>query len=88
MTPQLITPEIESVVQQQHGGPVQVGGAGGSYVLMSMEVYRDLMGVGADTDFAASVAAVRRGHQAAIAGQSRPLRDALDDLGRRHEVSR
>ncbi len=88
MIPQLIAPEIESVVQQQHGGPVQMRGAGGSYVLMSMEVYGDLMGVGADVDFAASVEAVKRGHQAALAGQSRPLRDALDDLGRRHEVPR
>jgi hypothetical protein len=86
MTPQL-TPEMESAVQQQHGGPVHVVGTGaGSYVLMSMEVYRDLMGVGTDADFAASVEAVKRGYEAVHCGQSRPLREALDDLGRRHEV--
>jgi hypothetical protein len=53
---------------------------------MSMEVYRDLMGVGSDADFSASVEAVKRGYEAVHCGQSRPLREALDDLGRRHEV--
>lgn len=85
MSQPLITAEMESVIQQQHGGPVQVGGSGGTYVLMSLDVFRDLMGVGTDADFAASVAEIESGHRAALAGQSRPLRDALDELGRRHE---
>jgi hypothetical protein len=88
MTPQL-TAEMQSAVEQQHGGPVQILGTGdAAYVLMSMEVYRHLMGVGADTAFAASVQAVQRGYGAIERGESRPLREALDDLGRKHEVPR
>ncbi len=88
MNPQL-TSEMQSAVEQQHGGPVQIYGTGeAAYVLMSMDVYRQLMGVGSDTEFEASVQAIQRGYEAFKQGTSRPLREALDDLGRKHEVPR
>jgi len=80
---------MQSAVEQERGGPVEVYGSGDTpYVLMSMEVYRELMGVGSEADFSASVQAVERGYQAAQAGQSRSFRDALDDLGRKNEIPR
>jgi len=83
-----ITNEMHQALQTGHGGPIQVEGADSPCVLMSLEVYRDLLGVGPDVDFAASVAALKRGMQDVRAGRARPLTDALDELGRKHETQR
>ena len=85
MTPE-ITPDLQAVLQQQHGGPVQVAGADASYVVMSMDVYRTMIGVGTDEAFAASVQALQAANQAVQQGRTRPLVDALDELGRKYEV--
>jgi hypothetical protein len=83
-----LAPEIQAVVENEHGGPVRVEGSSGSYVLMSMDVYRELMGVGPQQEFDASVRALNAGRQALEQGKTRLLKDFLDDLGRQHEVSR
>ena len=55
-------------------------------VVMSLDVYRDMAGIGSDEQLAASLAAVEEGIQDMEAGRTRPLRDALDDLARHYEV--
>lgn len=53
---------------------------GESFVLMSIEVYRDLMGIGSDDDLAASLKAIHQGLDDAAMGRTRPFRDVLSDL--------
>lgn len=53
---------------------------GDSFVLMSSEVYRDLMGVGADADLAASLVAIHQGLDDAEAGRVRPFREPFAEL--------
>ncbi|MBW3598000.1 MAG: hypothetical protein KY475_12075 [Planctomycetes bacterium] len=81
-----LTPEIKEAVANQHGGPLRIEETDGSYVLMSMEVYRELMGVGSDEELHASVQALQAGHKAHQQGRTRSFRDFLDELGRKHEV--
>ena len=76
--------ELEQFVNAQHGGPVQLDGT--EVVVMSVDAYRDLMGVGTESELQQSLAAIRRGWQAAQQGRSRNFRDALDDLGRKYEA--
>ncbi len=83
MTPES-TKQIEQVVAQQHGGPVQLDGT--NVVAMSTDVFREMMGIGTEEEMAASVAALQKSMAEARGGKTRPLTDALDDLGRRHEV--
>ena len=75
---------IEQVVAEQHGGPIHIQGT--NVVAMSVDVYRDLVGVGTDQEFRESLAAIECGWQAVQEGKTRPFRDALDDLGRKHEA--
>jgi hypothetical protein len=78
------TNNIEQVVAEQHGGPIHIQGT--NVVAMSVDVYRDMMGVGTEQELQESLAAIGRGWQAVQQGNSRPFRDALDDLGRKHEA--
>jgi len=76
--------DIEQVVAEQHGGPVHLQGT--NVVAMSVDVYRDMMGVGTEQELQESLAAIRRGWQAVQGGRTRLFRDALDDLGRKYEA--
>ena len=86
MTPRLTEEQREAV--DKNDGLVEVEDASGKCVLMSVEVFRDVMGVGADRDFQESVAALRSSYEQFQNGQTRPLTEALDDLGKRHGLSR
>jgi hypothetical protein len=55
----MLPAEIEAAVVAQHGGPVTVPGKQGNHVVMSAEMYRDIMGVGDDEEFAQSVAEIK-----------------------------
>jgi hypothetical protein len=46
------------------------------------------MGISAESDFRESVAALQRSYEQLQKGQTRPLTDALDDLGKRYGLSR
>ena len=76
--------EIEQVVADQHGGPIHIQGT--NVVAMSIDVYRDMMGVGTEQELQESLTAIQRGWQAVQEGRTRPFRDALDDLGRKYEA--
>lgn len=80
-----LNPETEAAVEAQHGGPLPLAGQRSEYVVMRMDVYRELMGIGSDEEFAASVAAIREGLEDVRAGRTRPAREFLEELGRKYE---
>ena len=86
MIPRLTQEQRQAIDAQE--GCVEVEDASGKCVLTSLEVFREIMGVGTDREFAESVAALRRSYEQLQQGQTRPLTDALDDLGGRHGLSR
>ena len=86
MTPKL-TPELQEAVENQNGGPVRVQGKGGSFILLSIDRYRSLLGDKSDEEETAeAVAGIQAGLDAVKQGRTRPLSEALDDLGRKYET--
>lgn len=79
--------DIEQAVEQNHGC-VQVGGQRASYVVMSVEVYRKMTGVGTDEELQASLAAVEQGIADVEAGRTRPMNDFFQELDARHGLHR
>jgi len=75
MNPDL-TQEQEQALNENHGF-VQ----GSSYVLMSIDVFRQTMGVGSDDELAASLKAIEQGLADVEAGRTRPYREVLAELG-------
>ncbi len=53
---------------------------GPSYVLMTTDLYREMMGVGSDEEMSASLQAIQRGLADVDAGRTRPCQDVLADL--------
>jgi hypothetical protein len=86
MNPRLTAEQREAVDKQN--GCVEVEDASGKCVLMSIEVFREVMGVGMERDFEESVAALRRSYAQFAMGRTRPLIEALDELGTRYGLSR
>lgn len=75
-----LPPEIQSAVISHHGGPVAVSGQQGDHVVMTMAVFRDMMGVGSDDEFAKSVESLRISLAQAAAGQTMSLEEAAARL--------
>lgn len=80
-----LAPETEAVVLAHHGGPVTVPGNQQSYVVMTMQAYRELLGIGTDEEFQASVEACRRGLADVEAGRTQDMDEFFDELERRYE---
>ncbi len=80
MKPEVIKQLEDSL--KQNDGLVQEA----SFVVMSIDVYRDMMGIGTDEQLAASVSALRQSLNEVEQGKTRLLSDALDELGRKYEV--
>jgi len=59
---------------------------GKGYILMSINVFRDTMGVGSDEELAASLKAIGQGHADVQAGRTRPYREVLAELGNNDAV--
>ena len=55
---------------------------------MSMEVYRELMGVGSSEAFDGSVQAVKAGYEAVSQGKTRSFKDFLEELRHKYEIPR
>jgi hypothetical protein len=75
-----LPPEIEAAVAAQHGGPVAVPGQQGEHVVMSMAIFRDMMGVGDDAEFAKSVAGIKSSLVQAAVGQTFTLDETRQKL--------
>ena len=71
-----LTKAQEQALNENHGF-VQ----GSSYVLMSIDVFRQTMGVGSDDQLAASLKAIETGLADVEAGRTRPYREVLAELG-------
>ena len=75
-----LPPEIEAAVAAHNGGPVSVTGQQGEHVVMSLAIFRDMMGVGNDEDFARSVAELRISFAQAEAGETLLLDEIRKNL--------
>ena len=53
---------------------------GPSYVLMTTDLYREMMGVGTDEELRASLQAIERGLADVEAGRTRPYQDVIAEL--------
>lgn len=84
MTPKLSS-DILQAVEQSHG-MTEAEGNGAKFVVMSMDVYRDMLGIGSEEELAASLAAIDRGMADVKAGRTRPFRDVMAELGSGDEV--
>ena len=84
-----ISDELQKAVEQQAGGPVEVEVEveGISYVLMSVEVYRALLGdlPDDDQDYAECVEGIRRGLTSMERGEGIPLNEAFEAVRQKHK---
>ena len=55
---------------------------------MSMHVYREMMGVGSEAEYRASLDAIREGLEDVEGGRTRPIEDFFQDLDRKHGLPR
>jgi hypothetical protein len=78
MTPKLTEEQRQAI--DTHKGCVEVEDAQGKCVLMSIEVFRDVMGVGTDRDFGESIAALRRRYERLQTGHTDGELEAFLDL--------
>lgn len=85
MTPEH-TNELETTLEEQQGGPIIIDGHKTHMVVMSLDVYRDMVGIGSQQQLADSLAAIEEGVLDMEAGRTRPFQEALDDLARKYEV--
>ena len=76
--------DIEAAVASHHGGPVTVAGQNGNHVVMSMAVFRDMMGVGSDDEFQKSVSALRESIAQTVAGKTISLDEVAHRLTRKY----
>lgn len=81
-----LAPETEAVVLAQHGGPVTVPGSQQEYVVMTMQAYRDLLGIGTEEEYQASLAALRRSLADVEAGRTTDADEFFDEFERRYKV--
>jgi len=84
MTPKLSN-DLQQAVKQNHGF-TEAEADGAKFVVMSMEFYRDMMGIGTDEQLAASLAAVDRGIEDVKAGRTRPFRDVIAELDSKNDA--
>lgn len=84
MTPR-ITEELNDALHTQHGF-VEAEGTDGKVVVMTMQVYRDMMGVGSESDFAESVRAVKEGLADIDAGRTMPMNQVFNELDEKYGI--
>ena len=78
-----LTQEQEQALQEKHGFV-----KGSSYVLMSMDVFREMMGVGTDAELAASLKAIEEGIADVEAGRTVPAEQVFRDLDQKYGIHR
>ncbi|MCA9074609.1 MAG: hypothetical protein KDA93_06215 [Planctomycetaceae bacterium] len=75
MSETILTPELQTALDEANGF-VQ----GSSFVLMTVEAYREMMGVGSDEEMRSSVEAVHRGLADIEAGRTHDMDDVFREL--------
>ncbi len=71
MTPKL-TDELDQALDEHHGF-LKTEGRQGKVIVMSMPLFREMMGVGSDESLAESVMAIEEGLADVAAGRTVPL---------------
>jgi PHD/YefM family antitoxin component YafN of YafNO toxin-antitoxin module len=82
-----LTDEQRHAVDEHHGF-LEVEGGEAVYVVMSLQVYREMMGVGSEAEYHASIDAIREGLEDVEAGRTRSVEDFFQDLDRKHGLPR
>jgi hypothetical protein len=77
-----IMPETEALLQRS-GGPLEIAGQQGKYVVMRVDVYDAMLGL-SDDEEAETLAAVRRGLADVDSGRTHDLNEAFDRLDSRY----
>ena len=80
-----LTEELRQAVDA-HRGFLEIDAGDSTYVVMSMNVFREMMGVGSDDEYQASLRAIEDGWVDVQAGRSRPLDEFLREFDRKHEI--
>ncbi len=80
-----LTEELRQAVDR-HRGFLEVDGGDSTYVVMSMNVFREMMGVGTDEEYQKSLKAIEEGWADVQAGRSRPLDEFLRDFDSKHAI--
>lgn len=80
-----INQELDKALNEQHGF-VQAEGADGKVIVMSMQVYRQMMGVGSDDELAASLKAIDQAVADLDAGRGVSLEEARRRLDKKYGV--
>ncbi len=75
--------DIEQAVLE-HRGCLRVKGDQTSYIVMSMEAFRDMMGVGTDEELKASLEAIEQGLADVNAGRTRSMDAFFTEFDARH----
>ena len=73
-------------VASHHGGPVAIPGRSDQHVVMTMDMYRMICGVGSISSFNVSVAALRKALAEAEAGDFVDEDDAFSKIERKYGV--
>jgi len=84
MTPR-INEELNHALNRHHGF-LQAEGADGKVVVMSMQVYREMMGVGSDKEMAASLKAIEEAMADIEAGRTTPMDQVFRELDQKYGV--
>lgn len=82
-----LTDEQRRAVDQHHGF-LEVEGGGSAYVVMSRQAFREMMGLGTEAEYQASLGAVREGLADVEAGRTRPVNDFFREFDGKHGLSR
>jgi hypothetical protein len=83
--PTRLSPDVQREVDERHGF-AEVAGDGGVYVVLSMQRYRELMGVGEESEFGVSLAAIEEGLADVEAGRTRSLDEFFREFDERHGI--
>ena len=81
-----LTPELQQTVEAQNGCAT-LDADGQSYVLMKSELYRELLGIGSDADYQASLQAIREGWDDVQASRTISLDSFFQEFDRKHGLS-
>ena len=79
--------DVQQAVQQNYGF-AEAEADGAKFVVMSMEFYREMMGVGTEEELQDSLRAIDEGLADVDAGRAMPADQFFSEFDERHSISR
>ena len=76
---------MRQALEQSHGF-LKIEGDGGTRIVMTMRVYRDMMGVGTDEELQASLQAIDERLADVDAGRTKPMEQVFKELDHKYGV--